>query len=241
MTQEKSDHFDGRRFVNPAGAAGQPFSAVARMLLEPRTRWPARIREPSQRPPVMDGAAAIITFIGHSTFLIQTATGNILTDPMYSERASPISVIGPRRVRPPAVALDDLPPISTVLLSHNHYDHCACSSESHGSRKLVAHRSGSRARDAEHSSRLPGQCEGDSFPTPAEVSVVRPARLTLRAWSCLLSSAQSNLSTPRPKVSPPAPADAAHALIVSLHANPRGPVRPLDRDGQKPSPFSSAK
>ncbi len=72
----------------------------------------------------MDGAAAIITFISHSTFLIQTATGNILTDPMYSERASPISVIGPRRVRPPAVALDDLPPISTVLLSHNHYDHC---------------------------------------------------------------------------------------------------------------------
>ena len=124
MTQEKSDHFDGRRFVNPAGAAGQPFSAVARMLLEPRTRWPARIHEPSQRPPVMDGAAAIITFIGHSTSLIQTATGNILTDPMYSERASPISVIGPRRVRPPAVALDDLPPISTVLLSHNHYDHC---------------------------------------------------------------------------------------------------------------------
>ena len=124
MTQEKSDHFDGRRFVNPAGAAGQPFSAVARMLLEPRTRWPARIHEQSQRPPVMDGAAAIITFIGHSTFLIQTATGNILTDPMYSERASPISVIGPRRVRPPAVALDDLPPISTVLLSHNHYDHC---------------------------------------------------------------------------------------------------------------------
>ena len=124
MTQEKSDHFDGRRFVNPAGAAGQPFSAVARMLLEPRTRWPARIHEPSQRPPVLDGAAAIVTFIGHSTFLIQTATGNILTDPMYSERASPISAIGPRRVRPPAVALDDLPPISTVLLSHNHYDHC---------------------------------------------------------------------------------------------------------------------
>src|SRR5215470_8679994 len=94
------------------------------MLFEPRTRWPARIHEPSQRPPVLDGAAASITFIGHATFLIQTAAGNILTDPMYSERASPISIIGPRRVRPPAVALDDLPPISTVLLSHNHYDHC---------------------------------------------------------------------------------------------------------------------
>ncbi|HXJ57817.1 MAG TPA: MBL fold metallo-hydrolase [Verrucomicrobiae bacterium] len=122
--QEKSDHFDGKRFVNPAGAAGQPFSAVARMLLERRSRWPTRIDEPPQRPPGLDGAAAVITFIGHSTFLIQTAAGNILTDPMYSERASPLNFLGPRRIRQPAVAFDDLPPISIVLLSHNHYDHC---------------------------------------------------------------------------------------------------------------------
>jgi L-ascorbate metabolism protein UlaG (beta-lactamase superfamily) len=58
------------------------------------------------------------------TFLIQTAAGNILTDPMYSERAGPLNIAGPRRVRQPAVAFDDLPPISVVLLSHNHYDHC---------------------------------------------------------------------------------------------------------------------
>jgi L-ascorbate metabolism protein UlaG (beta-lactamase superfamily) len=94
------------------------------MLLEPRTQWPARVDDPSRRPPDLDGAAAVVTFIGHSTFLIQTTTGNILTDPMYSQRAGPLNLIGPRRVRQPAVPFDALPPISTVLLSHNHYDHC---------------------------------------------------------------------------------------------------------------------
>jgi L-ascorbate metabolism protein UlaG (beta-lactamase superfamily) len=124
MTLEKSDHHDGRRFVNPTGAAGQPFSAVPRMLLEPRTPWPSSVDEPPRTPPALDGAAAVVTFIGHSTFLIQTAAGNILTDPMYSLRAGPLNVFGPRRVRQPAVRFDDLPSISIVLLSHNHYDHC---------------------------------------------------------------------------------------------------------------------
>ena len=121
---EQSDHFDGRRFVNPTGGAGQPFSAVPRMLLERRTPWPARVDEPLQKPLPLEGAAAVVTFIGHATFLIQTAAGNILTDPMYSERAGPLNIFGPRRVRQPAVSFDDLPPIATVFLSHNHYDHC---------------------------------------------------------------------------------------------------------------------
>ena len=124
MTRKKSDHFDGRRFVNPSGTAGQPFTAVPRMLLEPRTPWPARVDEPPRRPPPLDGASAVVTFIGHATFLIQTAVGNVLTDPMYSQRAGPLNVLGPRRVRQPAVRFADLPAISTVLLSHNHYDHC---------------------------------------------------------------------------------------------------------------------
>jgi L-ascorbate metabolism protein UlaG (beta-lactamase superfamily) len=94
------------------------------MLLEPRTPWPARVDTPPRRPPGLDGDAAVVTFIGHSTFLIQTAAGNIVTDPMYSQRAGPFNLFGPRRVRQPAVAFDDLPPISMVLLSHNHYDHC---------------------------------------------------------------------------------------------------------------------
>ena len=102
----------------------QPLSAVPRMLTERRAPWPARIDEPERRPPVLDGATATVTFIGHSTFLIQTATGSILTDPMYSQRAGPLNVFGPRRVRQPAVRFEDLPPVATVLLSHNHYDHC---------------------------------------------------------------------------------------------------------------------
>jgi L-ascorbate metabolism protein UlaG (beta-lactamase superfamily) len=94
------------------------------MLLEPRTPWPSRIDDPPRRPQPLDGAAAVVTFIGHATFLIQTAAGSILTDPMYSQRAGPFNRMGPRRVRQPAVRFDDLPPISIVLLSHNHYDHC---------------------------------------------------------------------------------------------------------------------
>ena len=94
------------------------------MLLEPRTPWPPRVEQPARQPPALDGAAATITFIGHATFLIQTQAGNLLTDPMYSQRAGPLNLFGPRRVRQPAVRFDDLPPISTVLLSHNHYDHC---------------------------------------------------------------------------------------------------------------------
>jgi L-ascorbate metabolism protein UlaG (beta-lactamase superfamily) len=119
-----SDHFDGRRFFNPGAMPPRPFSSVPKMLLERRQPWPARVAVHTQRPPALDGAAAVVTFIGHASFLIQAAAGNILTDPMYSERASPLSAIGPRRVREPAVCFDDLPPISTVLLSHNHYDHC---------------------------------------------------------------------------------------------------------------------
>ena len=124
MNRATSDHFDGQRFLNPAGAATQHFASVPKMLREPRTPWPTRVDTPVQRPAALDGASAAVTFIGHSTFLIQTAAGNILTDPIYSECAGPLNRIGPRRVRQPAVRFDDLPAISMVLLSHNHYDHC---------------------------------------------------------------------------------------------------------------------
>ena len=120
----RSDHWDGERFFNPTRANGRPVSAVPRMMAERRTPWPSQVPVTLQTPAPLGDASAVVTFIGHSTFLIQTAAGNILTDPMYSERASPLSFIGPRRVRRPAVAFDDLPPIAVVLLSHNHYAHC---------------------------------------------------------------------------------------------------------------------
>jgi L-ascorbate metabolism protein UlaG (beta-lactamase superfamily) len=120
----KTDHFDGTTFFNPSEPFAQPLSAVPRLLLERRARWPRRIEVQTHPPPALDGAAAAITFIGHSTFLIQTPTGNLLTDPVYSQGAGPLGVVGPQRVRQPALRFEDLPPISTVLLSHNHYDHC---------------------------------------------------------------------------------------------------------------------
>src|SRR3954471_18671240 len=86
-----SDHFDGRRFRNQNGPAGQPFTAVPRMLRERRTPWPDHLEVAFQQPPPLGGASAAVTFIGHSTFLIQTPAGNVLTDPMYSMRAGPFN------------------------------------------------------------------------------------------------------------------------------------------------------
>lgn len=119
-----NSHHDGNRFRNPTPPDVKPFTAVPRLMLERRTPWPARVEAPPRQPAPLDGARAAITFIGHSTFLIQTPAGNVLTDPIYSERAGPLGLLGPRRVRPAAVAFDDLPQVSVVLLSHNHYDHC---------------------------------------------------------------------------------------------------------------------
>jgi L-ascorbate metabolism protein UlaG (beta-lactamase superfamily) len=64
-----------------------------------------------------------VTWIGHSTLLVQLEGVNLLTDPQWSDRASPVSFAGPRRVTPPGVRFEDLPPIHVVLISHDHYDH----------------------------------------------------------------------------------------------------------------------
>ena len=65
----------------------------------------------------------MITNIGHATLLIQVDGVNILTDPVWSERASPFSWVGPRRYNEPGVRIEDMPHIDIILLSHNHYDH----------------------------------------------------------------------------------------------------------------------
>ena len=74
----------------------------------------------SSRPAATDLA---LTWIGHSTVLIQIGGVNVLTDPVWAERASPLPFVGPRRRLPAAIALDELPPIDVVLISHDHYDH----------------------------------------------------------------------------------------------------------------------
>ena len=67
--------------------------------------------------------APMVTWIGHATALVQAGGLQVLTDPVFSERASPVSWAGPKRTPPPGVAVDDLPPIDVVVISHNHYDH----------------------------------------------------------------------------------------------------------------------
>lgn len=64
-----------------------------------------------------------VTWIGHASTLVQAGGLNVLTDPIFSERAFPVQIAGPKRAQPPGVALDDLPPIDVVIISHNHYDH----------------------------------------------------------------------------------------------------------------------
>lgn len=82
-----------------------------------------------------------MTWIGHSTYLIQTPGLNILTDPQFSRRASPVQFMGPPRFLPPALTIDQLPPIDVVLISHDHYDHLDRDSISE-----LADRFGSRIR-----------------------------------------------------------------------------------------------
>jgi L-ascorbate metabolism protein UlaG (beta-lactamase superfamily) len=119
-------NFDGRRFHNPGPPEPANLLGLLRWQLLDRgdAVWPAwRDIVPDRPPPRVDGDAIRISYVGHATVLVQTAGLNILTDPVYSERASPLAFAGPRRIHAPGVAFDDLPPIDVVLVSHNHYDH----------------------------------------------------------------------------------------------------------------------
>jgi N-acyl-phosphatidylethanolamine-hydrolysing phospholipase D len=83
---------------------------------------PAVVPNDVRADPPLDGAIRL-TWIGHSSFLIQFGGLNVLTDPVFADRVSPVRFAGPRRLVPPGVSLDALPPIHLVLQSHDHYDH----------------------------------------------------------------------------------------------------------------------
>lgn len=120
-----SDHFDGRRFFSPGVPMDKRLGDLLRWrLTRARPDWPEWIvdDDPAPPPPPRNGEVAV-TYIGHATLLLRFAGVSVLTDPMFSERASPFHRLGPKRVRAPAIALAELPPIDAVVLSHNHYDH----------------------------------------------------------------------------------------------------------------------
>lgn len=119
-----SDHFDGKRFKNYSGAKAHGFFQVIKWMLNRKQGpWKALNKVTSTTKPHEQANAPRITFINHSTLLIQTEGINLLTDPVYSRRASPFTWVGPKRMREPGIAFEDLPTIHFVLISHNHYDH----------------------------------------------------------------------------------------------------------------------
>lgn len=121
----KSDHYDGEKFYLPWGDDLKSFWTVMKWKLTsspaewpdhvPIKNYPLRPLTPTER--------VNATFINHATFLLQFPGVNVLTDPVYSERTSPYSFAGPKRVREPGIPFDMLPPIDVVVVSHNHYDH----------------------------------------------------------------------------------------------------------------------
>jgi L-ascorbate metabolism protein UlaG (beta-lactamase superfamily) len=134
QVQLVSDHFDGSLYFNPARPE-QPSPLPTGEQKRSRYWWILRwmfgdawpeVRDSSPGPaPVasVPKGALVVTPVGHGTFLIQMDGLNILTDPIWSERCSPISWAGPRRHREPGIRFEDLPPIDVILVSHNHYDH----------------------------------------------------------------------------------------------------------------------
>ncbi|WP_062731766.1 MBL fold metallo-hydrolase [Sphingobium abikonense] len=128
-----SRHYDGAHFFNPDGEIDTPAppgvsrsTFITRTLLgdDDRPAWPEAVAvKPSRPAPFAAPRGMTATWVGHATVLVQAAGLNILTDPIWSNYASPFPPLGPRRVAQPGIRFDDLPKIDLVLISHNHYDH----------------------------------------------------------------------------------------------------------------------
>ncbi len=122
----RTAHFDGTHFANsePMDKSAWDMLKLGWGALTQAEEWPKAVpvqRQIIARERVHDDLS--VTFINHATFLIQVGGLNILTDPVYADRASPFSWVGPKRVHEPGVPFAHLPPIDVILISHNHYDH----------------------------------------------------------------------------------------------------------------------
>jgi L-ascorbate metabolism protein UlaG (beta-lactamase superfamily) len=121
-----SDHYDQKRFYNQdVDILPKSLSEVLKWKLTSQShQWPEAVVGQKDQPPSNVANSHIrISSVGHATFLLQFENQNILTDPVWSQRASPLKWAGPKRVTPPGIDFDKLPKIDIVLISHNHYDH----------------------------------------------------------------------------------------------------------------------
>jgi glyoxylase-like metal-dependent hydrolase (beta-lactamase superfamily II) len=123
-----SDHFDGLNFFDPDGVPPKSLGEVLRWQFgsgRQRAEWPEWVPSPfaDTPPPRVYGGKVRLSFVGHASWLIQTSGLNILIDPVWSARVSPVSFAGPKRHNDPGIAFDALPDIDVVLVSHGHYDH----------------------------------------------------------------------------------------------------------------------
>lgn len=125
MQPGETDHFRNGHFYNDGTRPGS-FVDLIRWL---RTRQPGAWRKwipSSYGPKPIERLAADqvrVTFVGHSTVLIQAGAFNFLTDPIWSDRASPVQWAGPKRHRAPGLRIEDLPSLDAILMSHDHFDH----------------------------------------------------------------------------------------------------------------------
>lgn len=118
-----SDHFDGRFFNTAPITIYKSLADVWRWRRSAqRAAWPDAVPIRPVVPAARVGGIRL-THVGHATTLIQIGGVNLVTDPVWSTRASPFTFAGPKRACAPGIAFDNLPPIDVVLLSHNHYDH----------------------------------------------------------------------------------------------------------------------
>lgn len=119
----KSNFFDGSRFTNYDNVKAKGFMDVIKWAINrDQGEW-QKIEDGPTTVPNDSESELTVYFVNHATFLIQWKGKNILTDPIWSERTSPFSFAGPKRMRAPGIAFEDLPKIDAVVISHNHYDH----------------------------------------------------------------------------------------------------------------------
>ncbi|MGP9813016.1 MBL fold metallo-hydrolase [Rhodopseudomonas sp. NSM] len=121
-----TDHFDGERFFDRDSAPPKGWLDVLRWRFTTKPApWPDWAPSPfaDTPPPRVTGDTARLSYVGHASWLLQTGGLNILVDPVWSQRVSPVSFAGPKRHNDPGIAFDKLPKIDVVLVSHGHYDH----------------------------------------------------------------------------------------------------------------------